>query len=127
MRCCYTNAFWAGPFSSHRDSVLELVRGQPGISRLKICSPTRVSVINHDVPSGLRGFDQAPDFIIPSEFNPQAVIEAKLTEDDGTARDKVTRIQHVAELSMARELPGVPGFGNRLYRRPRLPGCVVKI
>jgi hypothetical protein len=27
------------------------------------------------------------------------VIEAKLTEDDGTARDKVTRIQHLAELS----------------------------
>jgi hypothetical protein len=35
----------------------------------------------------VRGFDQAPDFIIPSEFNPQVVIGAKLTEDDGTARD----------------------------------------
>jgi hypothetical protein len=31
------------------------------------------------------------------------VIEAKLTEDDGTARDKVTRVQHLAELS---RLPG---------------------
>jgi hypothetical protein len=30
------------------------------------------------------GFDQAPDFIIPDEFNPVALIEAKLTEDDGT-------------------------------------------
>jgi hypothetical protein len=27
------------------------------------------------------------------------VIEAKLTEDDGTARDKVTRIQHLAAIS----------------------------
>lgn len=49
----------------------------------------------------IEGFDQAPDFIIPSEFNPQVVIEAKITEDDGTARDKVTRIQHLGELSLA--------------------------
>jgi len=31
--------------------------------------------------------------------NPQTVIEAKVTEDDGTARDKVTRVQHLDELS----------------------------
>lgn len=34
----------------------------------------------------------------------KVIIEAKLSEDDGTARDKVTRIQHLAELS--REGPG---------------------
>ncbi|MBC6406549.1 MAG: hypothetical protein GDA41_12710 [Rhodospirillales bacterium] len=45
------------------------------------------------------GFDQAPDFIVPDEFNPQIVIEAKITEDDGTARDKVTRVQHLGSLS----------------------------
>jgi hypothetical protein len=28
----------------------------------------------------VHGFDQAPDFIIPNEFNPQIVIEVKLTE-----------------------------------------------
>jgi len=49
----------------------------------------------------IEGFDQTPDFIIPSEFNPQVIIEAKITEDDGTARDKVTRIQHLGELSLA--------------------------
>ena len=38
--------------------------------------------------------------MIPNEFNPQVVIEAKLTEDDGTARDKVTRVQHLGTLSM---------------------------
>ena len=47
----------------------------------------------------IQGFDQTPDFIVPSEFNPQVVIEAKITEDDGTARDKVTRIQHLGELA----------------------------
>jgi hypothetical protein len=38
-----------------------------------------------DNPAGTRAVRR-----IPSEFNPQVVIEAKLTEDNGTARDKVT-------------------------------------
>jgi hypothetical protein len=33
------------------------------------------------------GFDQAPDFLVPDEFSPKVVIEAKVAEDDGTARD----------------------------------------
>jgi len=56
------------------------------------------------------GFDQAPDFIIPSEFNPQVVIEAKITEDDGTARDKVTRVQHLASLSLIGRSKDSPKF-----------------
>lgn len=48
----------------------------------------------------LAGFDQAPDFIVPDEFSPQVVIEAKITEDDGTARDKITRVQHLGSLSL---------------------------
>ena len=62
------------------------------------------------------GFDQAPDFVIPSEFNPAVVIEAKITEDDGTARDKVTRIQHLGELSG----PPVPGGEPRF----EVIGCI---
>lgn len=42
--------------------------------------------------------------------NPQVVIEAKVTEDDGTARDKVTRIQHLAELSLRGRQPDSPRF-----------------
>ncbi len=45
------------------------------------------------------GTECSPRFIVPNEFNPQIVIEAKLTEDDGTARDKVTRVQHLGSLS----------------------------
>ena len=48
--------------------------------------------------------------MIPNEFNPQIVIEAKLTEDDGTARDKVTRVQHLGSLSMEGQPPGQPKF-----------------
>ena len=58
----------------------------------------------------IEGFDQAPGFIIPSEFNPQVIIEAKITEDDGTARDKVTRIQHLRELSMAGRAQNNPKY-----------------
>ena len=53
----------------------------------------------------VKGFEQAPDFIIPDEFNPQIVIEAKLAEDDGTARDKVTRVQHLYTMSMRDRTP----------------------
>ncbi|MBF0509789.1 MAG: hypothetical protein HQK57_12805 [Deltaproteobacteria bacterium] len=93
--------FLGRPFAGHRDSVSELVGdilesaienilGEAGISYRKTKRAERVE-----------GFDQTPDFIIPSEFNPQIIIEAKITEDDGTARDKVTRIQHLGELSLA--------------------------
>jgi hypothetical protein len=62
------------------------------------------------------GFDQAPDFIVPSAENPKVVIEAKLTEDDGTARDKVTRVQHLGELA-SRDMP--PG-----QRRYQVVACI---
>ena len=48
--------------------------------------------------------------MIPNEFNPKIVIEAKLTEDDGTARDKVTRVQHLGALSMEDQPAGQPKF-----------------
>jgi hypothetical protein len=58
----------------------------------------------------LPGFDQTPYFVIPSEINPQVVVEAKLTQCDRTARDKVTRVQHLGALSMAGQPPDQPKF-----------------
>jgi len=81
------------------ESAVEDVLNKAGVSYRKTKRAERID-----------GFDQAPDFIIPSEFNPQIIIEAKLTEDDGTARDKVTRIQHLGELSQSRGPGGVPKF-----------------
>lgn len=103
--------FLGRPFAGHRDSVSELVGDvleaaiegvmiRAGISHRKTKRAERIT-----------GFDQAPDFIIPDEFNPQIVIEAKITEDDGTARDKVTRVQHLGELSTKDIRPGdMPRF-----------------
>jgi hypothetical protein len=48
--------------------------------------------------TGQTHFLPAPDFIIPDEFNPVALIEAKLAEDDGTVRDKVARVQRLRTL-----------------------------
>ena len=47
---------------------------------------------------------------MPNEFNPSVVIEANLTEDDGTARAKVTRVQHLEALSVRREMAEKPPF-----------------
>jgi len=102
--------FMGRPFASHRDSVSELV-GQVienGVEeRLREAG---VSFRKTKRAERVEGFDQAPDFIVPDEWNPQVVIEAKITEDDGTARDKVTRIQHLAEISRQRHSRGEPDF-----------------
>ncbi|MEO8502145.1 MAG: hypothetical protein ABI565_14590, partial [Vicinamibacteria bacterium] len=44
------------------------------------------------------GFQQAPDFFVPTEYSPAVIIEAKITGDDGTARDKVARILRLASM-----------------------------
>lgn len=98
------------PFAGHRDSVSELVgevMENAVESRLR---QARVSFRETKRAEQIEGFDQSPDFIIPDEWNPRIVIEAKITEDDGTARDKVTRIQHLASISDQRRLRGQAGF-----------------
>ena len=88
------------PFAGHRDSVSELIGNIIENAIEEQLSRAGISYRKTKRADRLEGFDQAPDFVVPSEFNPQVVIEAKLTEDDGTARDKVTRVQHLASLSM---------------------------
>ena len=70
-----------------------------------VLSDARISFRKTRRAERLTGFDQAPDFIVPDEFNPQIIIEAKLTEDDGTARDKITRVQHLGSLAMQGRQP----------------------
>lgn len=93
--------FLGRPFAGHRDSVSELVGDSLESAIEEVLSRAGISFRKTKRAERIEGFDQTPDFIIPSEFNPQIIIEAKITEDDGTARDKVTRIQHLGELSLA--------------------------
>ncbi|MGA2653859.1 MAG: hypothetical protein ABSF28_25335 [Terracidiphilus sp.] len=91
--------FLGRPFAGHRDSVSELVGDVLETAIEGVLTRAGISHRKTKRAERITGFDQAPDFIIPNEFNPQIVIEAKITEDDGTARDKVTRVQHLGELS----------------------------
>lgn len=102
--------FLGRPFAGHRDSVSELVGDVVESAIEDILTAAHISFRKTKRAERVPGFDQAPDFIIPSAENPKVVIEAKLTEDDGTARDKVTRVQHLGELATT----GLPK-GKRRY------------
>ncbi len=113
--------FMGRPFAGHRDSVSELIGDSLESAIEELLVGAGISYRKTKRAERIPGFDQAPDFIIPSEFNPQIVIEAKVTEDDGTARDKVTRIQHLAEICNSGEFHDIEviaciagrGFGVR--------------
>jgi hypothetical protein len=92
--------FLGRPFAGHRDSVSELVGDVVEAAVEAALIAPRISFRKTARAERVQNFDQAPDFVVPNEFNPQVVIEAKLTEDDGTARDKVTRVQHLGALAM---------------------------
>jgi hypothetical protein len=62
------------------------------------------------------GSDQTPDLIIPSEVNPHVVIEAKLTQDDGAARDTVARTQS-QPVAMALDEAAVRVFCRTKFRK----------
>ena len=102
--------FLGRPFAGHRDSISELVGDAMEGPIETLLTDGGISFRKTRRAEKIKGFDQAPDFIIPNEFNPAAVIEAKICEDDGTARDKVTRIQHLAEISKSRVAENGKGF-----------------
>lgn len=90
--------FLGRPFASHRDSVSGLVGEVVEAAIKDVLTAAKVSFRESKRAERIEGFDQAPDFIIPDEFHPVALIEAKLSEDDGTARDKVARVQRLRTL-----------------------------
>jgi len=102
--------FLGRPFAGHRDSISDLVGNVLEGAIENELSKHGISNRKTKRAQKIPGFDQAPDFIIPDEFSPKIVIEAKITEDDGTARDKVTRVQHLGNLSMEGAFNGVPKF-----------------
>jgi hypothetical protein len=98
------------PFASHRDSVSELIgdvmesaiEGQLATAKITFRKTGRAERIP--------GFEQAPDFFVPTEVAPSVIIEAKITGDDGTARDKVARILRLAAMRDERIRAGKPSF-----------------
>lgn len=92
--------FLGRPFAGHRDSVSELVGDMLESGIEEVLTKAGISHRKTKRAERVVGFDQAPDFLVPDEHNPKIVIEAKVCEDGGTARDKITRVQHLAELSI---------------------------
>ena len=102
--------FLGRPFAGHRDSVSELVGNLLESAIAKVLDQYGIDSRQPKRAEKIAGFDQTPDFIVPDEYNPQVVIEAKVTEDDGTARDKVTRVQHLDTISRQGSPSGRPRF-----------------
>ncbi len=102
--------FLGRPFAGHKDSVSELIGDSLELAIERVLNVAGISYRKTKRAERIQGFDQAPDFIVPDEFNPKVVIEAKIAEDDGTARDKVTRIQHLGELSMVGQPDDKPKY-----------------
>lgn len=98
------------PFASHRDSVSELVGDVMESAIESRLSEARIPFRKTKRAERVPGFEQAPDFFTPNELAPAVIIEAKITGDDGTARDKVTRIQNLGHMRDAREREGLPSF-----------------
>jgi hypothetical protein len=102
--------FLGRPFAGHRDSVSELVGDGLESAIEEQLALAGVTFRKTKRAERIAGFDQAPDFIIPDEFQPRVIIEAKLTEDDGTARDKATRIIRLCQMSEQRLREGKSGY-----------------
>ncbi len=80
------------PYATHRDSVSATVGHIIEGAINDLCRRHRIDGRPTRSREAVPGFEQAPDFLIPT-MNPKVIIEAKLTEDDGTARDKAARLQ----------------------------------
>lgn len=98
------------PFASHRDSVSELVGDVMESAIEERLTRARITFRKTKRAERVPGFEQAPDFFVPTEVSPTAILEAKITGDDGTARDKVSRILNLATMRDNRKRAGEPAF-----------------
>jgi hypothetical protein len=98
------------PFASYRDSVSELVGEVMENAIEQRLRRARISFRRTGQAERIPGFEQAPDFFVPTEYAPAVIIEAKITGDDGTARDKVARIHRLATMRDQKIRAGEPEF-----------------
>lgn len=103
--CLLYERYLGRPFATHRDSVSELIGEVMENAVEEWLRRAGVSYRRTGRAERIPNFGQAPDFCIPDEINPAVIVEAKITSDDGTARDKVSRMiglarqrnEHVAD------------------------------
>ena len=68
----------------------------------KLLSENRIPFHRVGAREKVVGWEQAPDFLIPAKERAEVVIEAKVAEDGGTARDKAARIERLARLAYSK-------------------------
>jgi hypothetical protein len=95
------------PYASRRDSVSSLVGDVMESAIEAHLNDAKIPVRKTKRAERIPGFQQAPDFIIPNELDPAVIIEAKITGDDGTARDKVARVLRLAQMREERRSQGL--------------------
>ncbi len=98
------------PFASYRDSISGLVGDVMESAIEERLRRAKITFRKTGQAERIPGFDQAPDFFVPTEFAPAVIIEAKITGDDGTARDKVARIHRLATMRDDRTRARKPSF-----------------
>ena len=98
------------PFAAHRDAISELVGEVMENAIEKRLRKDGVSYRKMGRAERIPDFGQAPDFCIPDEVNPAVIIEAKITSDDGTARDKVARIKELETQRRKHVAAGRPNY-----------------
>lgn len=98
------------PFASHRDAISELVGDVMESAIEEQLTRAKITYRKTKRAERVPGFEQAPDFFVPDENNAAVLIEAKITGDDGTARDKVARILNLAHMSDERLRQGRRSF-----------------
>jgi hypothetical protein len=88
------------PFATHRDAVSGLVGDALEDRIMEVLAEQGIMARRSAKREKIPTFEQAPDIIAPYEGSIEDVevaIEAKLAEDDGTARDKVARVMTLRE------------------------------
>lgn len=98
------------PFASARDAASEIVGDVMESAVESRLADADISCRKTKRAERIAGFDQAPDFIVPDEYAPAVVIEAKITNDGGTARDKVARLLRLVQFSEQRAARGENRF-----------------
>lgn len=102
--------------------------------------PIRVLLSDQRIPfyqmrprERIEGWEQAPGFLIPSKAAAEVVIEAKVAEDGGTARDKASRIERLARIAEAKGAVCIAVVDGKGFRRindalvPILANCKGKV
>ena len=68
----------------------------------KLLQENRIPFYRVRTREKVKGWQQAPDFFIPGKEEPRVLIEAKVAEDGGTARDKASRIERLSRAAYDR-------------------------